>query len=299
MKTNSYVIIPIFNEEENIPKLMLQIKELQQKFDYKFVLINDGSTDKSEKLIETHADQNNIFLFSNNRNSGLGFSVRKGIKICLEKNAELIIKVDADLQHNLLQIPDFIDKMCNSNLDLIYGDRFSGGINYKMPLLRKYGNILFTKLVRYLTNYEINDSQPGFFCMSNKVAEKLSLPGNYNITQQILIESSIHDFKFGSIDIEFNERIGGKSFINIFYPFKVLAQILFIYFLLKPLQTFGKIGIIFVSIGLFLAAYQISQYFLGLTLKPVTNVNLVSTLILSGFNFLALGIIGSMLSVNK
>ena len=52
---------------------MSQIKELQQKFDYKFVLINDGSTDKSAVLIKTYADQNNIFLFSNNRNSGLGF----------------------------------------------------------------------------------------------------------------------------------------------------------------------------------------------------------------------------------
>ena len=65
------------------------------------------------------------------------------------------------------------------------------------------------------------------------------------------------------------------------------------------MQTFGKIGITFISIGLLVAAYQISQYFLGLSFKPVTNVNLVSTLILSGFNVLALGIIGSMVSVNK
>ena len=189
-------------------------------------------------------------FFENNLNAGLGFSVRKGIKISLEKKADLIIKVDADLQHNLLQIPDFINKISKSSLDIVYGNRFSGGMKYKMPLIRKYGNIIFTKFVRFLTKYNVNDSQPGFFCITKEVAEKLTIPGNYNVTQQILIEASIHQYKFGSLDIEFNKRTGGESFINIFYPFKVLSQIMFLYFLLKPLQTFGKIGFIFLSTGL-------------------------------------------------
>ena len=299
MNTNTYVIIPIFNEEGNIPKLMKTISDLAKKYEYKFIIINDGSTDRSQEFLKNYADQNHIYLYSNNKNSGLGFTVRKGIKIALEKKAELIVKVDADLQHNLFQIPDFINKISQSSIDVLYGNRFSGGIKYKMPFIRKYGNILFTKFVRFLTKYDVNDSQPGFFCIKKEVAEKLSLPGNYNITQQILIEASIYQFKFDSIDIEFNERMGGESFVNIFYPFKVLSQILFLYFLLKPIQTFGKIGFIFLSTGFLIALYQVNQFFFGITNKPITNVNLVSTLILSGLNFLGLGIIGSMIHANK
>lgn len=299
MKNSLYVIIPIFNEEENIPKLMTIINSLVQEYKYNFIFINDGSTDRSKELLESYVDRNHIYLYSNNRNSGLGFSVRKGINISLEKKADLIVKVDADLQHNLLQIPDFINKISRSSLDIVYGNRFSGGMKYKMPFMRKYGNIIFTKFVRFLTKYDVNDSQPGFFCITKEVASKLTLPGNYNVTQQILIEASIHQYKFGSLDIEFNKRTGGESFINIFYPFKVLSQIMFLYFLLKPLQTFGKIGFIFLGTGLLIAVYQVILFFFGTGIKPITNVNLVSTLILSGLNFLGLGIIGSMINANK
>jgi glycosyltransferase involved in cell wall biosynthesis len=299
MEKNIFVIIPIFNEEENIKKLFNVIKKLKLEYELNFLLIDDGSEDNSPELIQKYFNDNNHYLYFNNKNYGLGYTVRKGISIANEKGADIIVKIDADLQHNFSQINDVLSPILNSNYDLVYGDRFSGGLKYKMPRLRKIGNVFFTKLVRFLTKYDINDSQPGFFAINSSVAKSLKIPGNYNVTQQILIESSINDFKFASKPIDFYRREGGKSFISFFYPLKVFTQILFIYFIIKPLQTFGKIGCFLMLSAIFIGVYQISDYLFGDASRPISNVNLVSTLFLFGFNMLAIGILGSMINARK
>ena len=299
MEKNIFVIIPIFNEEENIKKLFDIIKKLKFEYELNFLLIDDGSEDNSPELIQKYFNDNNHYLYFNNKNYGLGYTVRKGISIANEKGADIIVKIDSDLQHNFSQINDVLSPILNSNYDLVYGDRFSGGLKYNMPRFRKIGNVFFTKLVRFLTKYDINDSQPGFFAINSSVANSLKIPGNYNVTQQILIESSINDFKFTSIPIDFYRREGGKSFISFLYPLKVFTQILFIYFIIKPLQTFGKIGSFLMLSAILIGVYQISDYLFGDASRPISNVNLVSTLFLFGFNMLAIGILGSMINARK
>ena len=190
-------------------------------------------------------------------------------------DVDYVVKVDADLQHNLEEI-DLLLKEINEEVDFVYGDRFNGEIKYKMEFIRKVGNKFFSSLTKWLTGYKITDSQPGFIAMKIDLARKIRMLGNYNYTQQVLIEASLLGFKFKQVPITFNKRIHGSSFVSLKYPFKVFWQIFIIYSSLKPLSTFGKLGSLLMLISVVVSSYQIYLFNIGINEKFIQNDDLVS-----------------------
>ena len=290
-KMNVAVLIPVYNEKDNLQQLIDSIKDLDLE-QYYFYFIDDGSTDGSFDDIEIALDNHKII--KHRKNFGLATSVKTGIEAALLGNAEYIVKVDADLQHDLRELESLVIPLKNKNSDIVYGDRFSGSINYKMGFIRKYGNKFFSYLMRRLTKFNIIDSQPGFISFTREVAESIKLLGSYNYTQQILLEAAISGFTFSQVPISFNERKHGESFISYKYPFKVFFQIFLIYSSLKPLQTFGKIGMLFITSGLMVAIYQMSRYYLDISEKLIVNDGLVSLLMLFGIQTVFVGILGNL-----
>ena len=217
--------------------------------------------------------------------------MRKAIEI----GADYVVKVDADLQHDLNEIDSLLIEL-NEDIDFVYGDRFNGNLNYRMELIRKFGNKFFSYLTKKLTGYKITDSQPGFIAMKIELAKKLKLLGNYNYTQQVLIEASLMGFRFKQVPITFNKRIHGKSFVSLKYPFKVFWQIFIIYSSLKPLSTFGKIGSLLIISSIIISSFQIYQYSIGLSEKLIQNDDLVSLLFLFGVQTVFVGIIGNLVN---
>ena len=132
--------------------------------------------------------------------------------------------------------------------------------------------------------------------MKIELAKKLKLLGNYNYTQQVLIEASLMGFRFKQVPITFNKRIHGKSFVSLKYPFKVFWQIFIIYSSLKPLSTFGKIGSLLIISSIIISSFQIYQYSIGLSEKLIQNDDLVSLLFLFGVQTVFVGIIGNLVN---
>lgn len=289
------VIVPAYNEEKTISNTLtgiMSIKpELNKKgFELIIHVINDGSNDSTEKLANEFDE---VLVTTHKKNNGLGAAVRTGLLKANKINADIVVKYDADLQHEPTDILALINPIENDEADIVYGNRFKK-INYKMPLIRKIGNKIFTNLMRWLTGWPLMDSQPGIFAVNSEFVKNFYLPGDYNYTQQILLDAYHRRLRFKHVLVSFNKRDKGESFIGLGYPFKVIPQIIQVIIGIKPLKIFGPIGWLFLSLGFFVFLFQFSSYLLGNNEKPVENVNLVLGSFLFGLQILCFGFLADL-----
>ena len=289
------VIVPAYNEENTISDTLLGLLSIKPDlnklgYELKIHVINDGSTDRTEKLAKEFEE---VLVITNKKNKGLGAAVRNGLLSANNINADIVVKYDADLQHEPFDILALIKPIYKDESDIVYGNRFKK-LNYKMPFIRKMGNKVFTNLMKWLTGWPLMDSQPGIFAVNNIFLSNFYLPGDYNYTQQILLDAYHRHLRFSHVLVTFNKRDKGKSFISLSYPFKVIPQIIQVIIGIKPLKVFGPIGWFFLSLAIFIFLFQFISYLLYHTQKPVENVNLVLGSFLFGLIILCFGFLADL-----
>lgn len=289
------VIVPAYNEEKTISETLtgiISIKPGLSEMGFELIIhvINDGSNDSTEKLANEFDE---VLVTTHKKNNGLGAAVRTGLVNANNINADIVVKYDADLQHEPKDILALIYPIQKDESDIVYGNRFEK-INYKMPLIRKIGNKIFTNLMRWLTGWPLMDSQPGIFAVNSEFVRNFYLPGDYNYTQQILLDAYHRRLRFSHVLVSFNKRDKGESFIGLSYPFKVIPQIIQVVIGIKPLKIFGPIGWFFLSLGFFVFLFQFCSFLLGNTQKPVENVNLVLGSFLFGLQILCFGFLADL-----
>ncbi len=289
------VIVPAFNEEKTIEDTLigiLSLKEKLSKIDYKLTIhvVNDGSTDTTKNIAEKFEE---VKVISHKKNMGLGAAVRTGLLSADTIKANIVVKYDADLQHEPNDIIALIKPICDDEADIVYGNRFKN-IKYKMPIIRKIGNKFFTKLMKLMTGWPVMDSQPGIFAVNDAFLTNFYLPGDYNYTQQILLNAYHRHLRFDHVPVTFKRRDSGKSFVSFIYPFKVIPQIIQVIIGIKPLKIFGPIGWFFLSMSFIVFTYQIILFFLNLAEKPVENVNFVLGSFLFGLIILCFGFLADL-----
>lgn len=294
------VIVPAYNEEEKIAAaveaLNAKKEEYRQKdIDFVVYVINDGSKDKTQELAE-QAKADRVIIHKINR--GLGAAIRSGMIAAKTDGADIVVKFDADLQHNPDNIWDLIQPILKDEADTVYGHRFNN-ISYKMPFVRKTGNKVFTGLMRWLTKWPVYDSQPGILAVNSSYLANFYLPGDYNYTQQILLDSYHKGMRFAHVDVEFKKRETGKSFISYKYPFKVIPQIIQIVIGIKPLKFFAPIGLLFLLIAFLTGVYDISDFIFGNGRKPIEHVNLVSVSFLFGIQTIFFGLLADLIAKTR
>ena len=279
------VIIPALNEGQTIRAVIDKIHQcadrlVQMNVQLKVCVVDDGSSDNT--LEEARQARVDHFLV-HRINQGVGAAVRRGLGYGRDKEFDVLVKLDGDGQHEPSDIPDLIQPILEGQADIVYGNRFPR-ISYQMPLIRRMGNNFFRGLMRWLVHWDIKDSQPGIFAVNRSYLKVFFLPGDYNYTQQILLDSYIKGMTFTQVPVSFNKRKGGTSFISLKYPFLVLPQILMLFVMLKPLKFFIPIAAMFVIIAMALFVLEISMWICGSTTKPIEHVNLVLGLVILGIN---------------
>ncbi len=300
MQDKLIVIVPAYNEADSISQTITSllakrdpIKQLG--LDLKVYVVNDGSRDETARLAsEAGADR----IISHRVNQGLGAAVRSGLSAARTDNASIVVKFDADLQHSPDDIAKVIDPIVKDEADVVYGHRFNQ-IKYKMPFVRRMGNIVFTRLMRWLTGWQLKDSQPGIFAVNRAYLQVFRLPGNYNYTQQILLDAYHKGMRFEHVSVSFEKRNTGKSFISLKYPFKVLPQLVSVIVGVRPMKIFAPIGLAFLGVAMLVFFYQVAQYFLGITPKPVVSVNLVLGSVFFGLQTLFFGLLAQLIIEQK
>jgi hypothetical protein len=153
--------------------------------------------------------------------------------------------------------------------------------------------------MQWLTKWPVEDSQPGVFACNRAYLAVFDIPGDYNYTQQILLDAFLKGMRFSQVPVSFHERKTGESFVSFKYPFRVLRQIIVVVAISKPMKIFGAIGSAFILLSIFVFLFQILEWMLGRTSKPVENVNLVMGAGLFGFQMFTLGILAKLIVITR
>lgn len=221
------VIIPAFNEENNIVATINNLKKVKIKnvvLDY--IVINDGSTDNTRDVLI----KNNIKFIDLTFNLGIGGAVQTGYKYAYYNNYDIAIQVDGDGQHNPIYIERLISYI-KDGYDCVIGSRFlKEDDSFKSTKLRRVGIRFLSNLIKLVTKIRISDPTSGFRAVNKAVIELFSksYPHDYPEpnTNVLLIKKG---FEVKEISVEMNERKTGSSSIttikSIYYMIKVSLSI--------------------------------------------------------------------------
>lgn len=215
MSDKKLVIIPTYNEIENIEDIISCVFSLEGDFD--ILIVDDSSPDgtgeKVADLIPTYS--NRLFLEVRSTKNGLGRAYIHGFKWALQKGYDYIFEMDADFSHN----PNDLIKLyraCKNGADLAVGSRYCQGVNVvNWPMNRVLLSFFASKYVRLITGLPINDSTAGFVCFTRKVLEELPLDQvelvGYGFQIEMKFRAYCKKFKIVEIPIIFTDRTKGKS----------------------------------------------------------------------------------------
>lgn len=208
-------LLPAFNEEKSISEV---IKRCKQYVD-EVIVINDGSKDKTEEI----AEKSGAVVYSHTTNFGVGTAIQTGIKIALKRNADVIVTLDSDGQHDPRYIPVMVDMIIKNGSDLVIGSRFLGkSKTYEMPFLKKLGNISYSTLLSIFTQSRLTDTQSGFRALSKVVAENLSLKCTFSYTHEMIINTSNRGFIVTEIPVAtFSRRYGNSRVIKSLFKYNL------------------------------------------------------------------------------
>jgi len=210
------VVIPTFNERENIAKLIPAIF-LAIPTDLEIIVVDDNSPDGTAQIVIDWQTvyQNSIHLIKREKKSGLGSAYIAGFKKALEIGADLIVEMDADFSHSPNDLPKLITT-CMNGVDLTIGSRKipGGGVtgwNWK----RKFMSNGAMFLARFILNLKTKDVTAGFRCYQRKVLETIGLEtitsNGYAFQEEILYRVEKSGFTIKEIPVIFNDRKVGRS----------------------------------------------------------------------------------------
>jgi len=292
------VMIPAFNEEKSIGKV---IKEIPRKIEgvdkVEVLVIDDGSTDNTVKVAkDAGADK----VVSHKHNLGLGVAFRTGLEIALSMGADIVVNIDADGQYYGGEIPMLILPILENKADVVLTDRRVLSLTH-MPFGKKYGNLIATFVTRIVSGFNVKDAQSGFRAFSREAALKLNLLADYTYVQETIIQAVDKKLRIVQIPCIFRAREGKSRLISSIWNYAKRAGsvILRTYVRYKPLKVFTVIGITLFILGSLLSFRFLYFYFQGEGGGHIQSLILASILLLLGFQIIILGLIADTIDATR
>ena len=285
------VTIPAYNEEETIGNVISDIDEVMcdTGHDYVINVVNDGSTDNTAEV----AKKIGANVYSHPYNYGLAETFKTEMDMALKEGADIIVHIDADAQYQSKDIPKLIAPIIRGESDLVIGSRFLGTIE-KMSLIKKLGNMAFSRVISQITGVKITDAQSGFRAFTSDLAEKVKISSTHTYTQEMIIRAKKEKFRIKEVPIHFVKRQSGNSRLissPFEYAFKAWVNIFRVYRDYAPLKFFGLIGGGLICLGLITGAYILYIVFsnLGTLDEKIPTVILCFLLLTSGIQIVLFG----------
>lgn len=226
------VIIPTYNEKDNIEELISEILSLGIK-GLEVVVVDDNSPDGTGELVdELKKKSSKIHVIHRLGKQGLGAAYLEGFKYALDRQAEYIFEMDADFSHNPKRIPDFLGSI--KEADLVIGSRYIKGGAMRVDFIRRLISWLGSLYARLILGVPIHDLTTGYKCFRRKVLESIDFSNIHASNYAFQIEMSYKvykkNFRIKEIPIIFIEREKGKSkfyFKMIFESFWLVLKLRF------------------------------------------------------------------------
>jgi len=236
------VIIPTYNESNNIRKLINKTLSLDKRVD--ILIVDDGSPDGTAEIVESlqkdHPDQ--IYLIQREGKMGLGTAYVTGFKFALDNEYLYVCEMDADFSHNPEDLPRLIQPIESDEADLAIGSRYSNGISIvNWPLSRLILSTAANVYARTITGLPVKDTTAGFKCIHRKVLESINLDrirsNGYAFQIEIHYRAWIAGFRLKEVSIIFKEREEGVSKMSK----SIVREAIWRVWTLKIRSLFGKL----------------------------------------------------------
>ena len=217
--SDTLVIIPTYNEKENIEAIIKTVFEQYKKFH--ILIVDDNSPDGTAAIVDDLILRYSDCLFIEKREgkNGLGTAYIHGFKWAIEKKYDYIIEMDADFSHNPADLVRLYNACESEGADVSIGSRYSKGVNVvNWPMKRVLLSYFASKYVRFITRIPVHDTTAGFVCYKRRVLETINLNNIRFIGYAFQIEMKFkawkHNFNIKEVSVIFTDRTEGTSKMN-------------------------------------------------------------------------------------
>lgn len=214
--SDALVIIPTYNEKENIEAIIRAV--FKQKKTFHVLIVDDNSPDGTSKIVKSLQTEfpKQLFLEIRKNKSGLGTAYIHGFKWALKKDYGYILEMDADFSHNPKDLVRLYNACAKDGADASIGSRYSEGVNVvNWPMKRVLLSFFASKYVQFITGIPIKDTTAGFVCWTRKVLETIHLDKIKFIGYAFQIEMKFKAWKMGfnikEVSVIFTDRTQGES----------------------------------------------------------------------------------------
>lgn len=221
------VIIPAYNEEKNIAKVIADIQKSVHSVS--ILVVNDGSSDNTTQV----AKKAGAIVVTHPFNMGYGVACQTGFKYALEKDYDYAVQIDGDGQHEPLCIPDLLREVQNDSADVVIGSRFLGNCVYKTQFARRVGMILFRFIASTIIRQKVTDPTSGFQAFSKNVI-KFYASDAYPIDfpdADVIIMLNRAGFRIKEVPVIMYQKVESKKSMHsgilkpLYYIFKMFLSI--------------------------------------------------------------------------
>ena len=214
--SKALVVIPTFNELENIELLLQHIISLQYEFD--ILVVDDNSPDGTAQLVKKQMGvvPGRIFLLERAGKLGLGSAYIAGFKWALEKDYAFVFEMDADHSHNPKDLIHLLNACSKDGFDMAIGSRYVTGVNVvNWPMNRVLMSWLASRYVRLITGMNIFDTTAGFICYRREILQKINLDEiqfiGYAFQIEMKYKAYLSKFRIKEVPVVFTDRTNGES----------------------------------------------------------------------------------------
>ncbi len=216
---DTLVIIPTFNEKENIERIIRSTFSQEKSFD--ILVVDDNSPDGTSDIVKTLQKEfsKNLFLEIRKEKNGIGSAYIHAFKWALERNYDYFIEMDADYSHNPKDLIRLYESCSKHGADLSIGSRYSKGVNVvNWSMKRVLLSYFASKYVQFVTGIPIHDTTAGFVCYKRKVLETIKLNKirfvGYAFQIEMKFKAWKHGFNLKEVSVIFTDRTLGESKMN-------------------------------------------------------------------------------------
>lgn len=284
------VVVPLYNEEENVVLLTQKIHESLPGYNYQIIYIDDFSTDGTKKVVKGMKDPK-VHLIELKKNYGQSLALAAGIDYA---EGEYIITMDGDLQNDPSDIPQMLSYAVNDDYDLVTGIRQKR----KDSLVKKIPSKIANYMVRRVTKLDIKDNGCALKVFTKDIAKDLNLYGEMH--RFITLLAHLEGAQIKQVPVKHHARHAGVSKYGLERVFKVVADMMLLLFIRKyfqrPIHLFGIFGFLLIILGILINIYLLLVKFgLGEDIgnRPLLIFGMM--FILAGIQLFTIGIVMELL----
>lgn len=288
------IVVPLFNEEENVINLYREVRDVvdRAQLNAEFVFVDDGSSDNTvPTLMKAAGEDARVKIVRFRRNFGQTAAMAAGFDYA---EGDVIVTLDGDLQNDPAEIPRMLEKL-DEGYDLVAGWRKH---RQDKMLSRKLPSMIANRIISSTTNVRLHDYGCTLKAMRSDVAKQINLYGEMH--RFIPALAAEHGVKIAEIPVNHRARVAGKSKYGISRTFRVMLDLLTVKFFLgfstRPLHMFGALGFLSGGVGGLMMTVLISQrLFFSMPLANRPALLLATMLVLIGLQFICFGLLAEIL----